>query len=177
MMIAVCGGEGRPGRTFVAVNLAWSALEPVTLLDLDGARPRCSLFLKPAPESAEVVFSPVPRLDPRRCDACGECAAACRHRAILPLKASYLLLPALCSGCGQCLGVCPARAVSLSERRVGIVEKGRAGHVSLVSARLDDRERRFRILDDQVRVLEDGDRVQVAHIDCFDVADIAKALH
>lgn len=50
------------------------------------------------------------RIDPDLCIACGSCAAACTHKAIVPGDA-YSIRGERCDECGNCYSVCPVDAV------------------------------------------------------------------
>lgn len=53
-------------------------------------------------------------IDPDVCIACGSCAAACTHKAIVPGTEpgeAYSILGERCDECGNCYHVCPAGAV------------------------------------------------------------------
>lgn len=49
-------------------------------------------------------------IDPERCIACGACAGACTHKAIVP-GGAYAIRGERCDECGNCYHVCPAGAV------------------------------------------------------------------
>lgn len=54
------------------------------------------------------------RIDPSRCIACGSCASACTHKAIVPGAepgGAYAIRGERCDECGNCYHVCPADAV------------------------------------------------------------------
>lgn len=53
-------------------------------------------------------------IDPDVCIACGSCAAACTHKAIVPATEpgeAYSILGERCDECGNCYHACPAGAV------------------------------------------------------------------
>ena len=50
------------------------------------------------------------RIDPERCIACGACADACTHKAIIAGDA-YSIRGERCDECGNCFRVCPVSAV------------------------------------------------------------------
>lgn len=53
------------------------------------------------------------------------------------LRYNPLVFPEMCHGCGGCTLVCPPRAITEKDRRIGVVETSRAGHITLVTGRLD----------------------------------------
>ncbi len=136
-MIAVASGKGGTGKTTVAVNLAKVLPRPVQLLDCDVEEPNAHLFLNGELLGQEVVSIPVPEVDETLCNACGECARFCRYHAIVALKTAPLIFPELCHGCGGCARVCPAKAIREGERPIGVSERLRSGHITLIQGRLD----------------------------------------
>lgn len=135
--IAVASGKGGTGKTTVAVALAQSLGQPVRLLDCDVEEPNCHIFLNPTVEKTQVVSIPVPEVDRDTCTGCGECSAFCQFNAIAMMAGRPLVFPELCHGCGGCMKVCPPGAIFELDRRIGVVESGAAGAVTLVQGRLD----------------------------------------
>jgi hypothetical protein len=85
-----------------------------------------------------------PRVDARRCTACGTCAEWCPQDAIAVERAAHIDQQ-LCIGCGECAAVCPEGAVQIAwdetargfnekmaEYAYGIL-KDKLDHVSFVS--------------------------------------------
>lgn len=137
--IAVASGKGGTGKTTVAANLAVTAAAaqiPVQLLDCDVEAPNAHLFLDPLVNRKEFVRVPVPEVDGKLCDACGECGRICRFSAIVSLKTQPLLFPELCHGCGGCMRVCPTGAIREGSREVGTMESGFAGAVHFTGGKL-----------------------------------------
>ena len=57
------------------------------------------------------------RIDPEKCNSCGECVAACHEGAIgMENGKAVLLRDDYCDGLGDCLPVCRAGAISFEER-------------------------------------------------------------
>ena len=48
-----------------------------------------------------------------------------------------LIFPELCHGCGGCSYICPADAIEEVEREIGVIEKGEAGNIEFIHARLN----------------------------------------
>jgi MinD superfamily P-loop ATPase len=147
MIVAVASGKGGTGKTTVAVSLALSLGADAAqrrqqqdlplLLDCDVEAPNAHTFLNPVSRAHEPVTLPVPQVDPSRCDGCGMCAEACAFHAIAVLGGQVLVFPSLCHGCGNCVRVCPQHALTEADRRIGLVEKGRAGAVEFARGIMD----------------------------------------
>jgi MinD superfamily P-loop ATPase len=106
-------------------------------LDCDVEEPNCHVFLAPSVEQVETVTIPVPEVDEKLCNACGECSRICAFNAIVALETKPLVFPELCHGCGGCAKVCPQKAITERGERIGVVEIGRSGPITLVQGRLD----------------------------------------
>ncbi len=137
MRISVASGKGGTGKTTVSVNLARVFASDVLLADCDVEEPNAHLFLKTSGPSAKMVGIPVPVVDETLCDGCGECSKICQFSAIVTFGTAPLVFPEMCHGCGGCTLVCPPRAITEKDRRIGVVETSRAGHITLVTGRLD----------------------------------------
>ena len=137
MRISVASGKGGTGKTTVSVNLARVFGSDVLLADCDVEEPNAHLFLKTSGPAEKVVGIPVPVVDETLCDGCGECSKICRFSAIVTFGTTPLVFPEMCHGCGGCTLVCPPRAITEKDRRIGVVETSRAGHITLVTGRLD----------------------------------------
>ncbi len=138
--VAVASGKGGTGKTAVAVSLALAlGGRPggIQLLDCDVEEPDAGLFLRPAVENTREITVPVPSIDSDRCTGCGECAEACQFNAVAVISGRVLSFENLCHGCGGCTLVCPAGAVREKQRRIGTVERGAVGGITLMSGRLD----------------------------------------
>ncbi|HEY6839156.1 MAG TPA: 4Fe-4S binding protein [Geobacteraceae bacterium] len=62
-------------------------------------------------------LSDLPRVDEKRCSACGRCVAACPHRLFTleesgRRKAARLTTPERCDRCGRCRSACPLEAIT-----------------------------------------------------------------
>lgn len=136
MIISVASGKGGTGKTTVATNLAASIGRGVQLLDCDVEEPNAHLFLKPAIEKTETVFTGVPTIDEDKCTYCRKCADICRFRAIAVAGRTVLTFPELCHSCGGCWQVCPEDAITESGRELGVVEEGFFNTAAFVHGRL-----------------------------------------
>jgi MinD superfamily P-loop ATPase len=138
--IAVASGKGGTGKTAVAVSLALalgSQGRQIQLLDCDVEEPDASLFLRPTLEKSREVTVPVPSIDSGRCTGCGECEEACQFNALAIISGKVLNFENLCHGCGGCIFICPADAIKEKQRRIGTVERGAVGSITLLSGFLD----------------------------------------
>lgn len=136
MKLAIASGKGGTGKTLLAVNLAWSAPQPVDLLDCDVEEPNCHLFFEGKTLRREPVRKPVPVLVPGRCTACGLCARICQFKAVAFFGKEPILFPDLCHGCGGCIWVCPVEALREEGQEIGEVEVSESARGLLVQGRL-----------------------------------------
>ena len=136
MVIAVASGKGGTGKTTIAVGLALS-LENVQFLDCDVEEPNAHIFLKPEITRTERVNLPVPKANEDRCTYCGKCAEICAYNAIAVIKETVLLFSELCHGCGGCRLLCPEDAIEEVGRPIGVLEKGKAGHICFIHGKLN----------------------------------------
>jgi MinD superfamily P-loop ATPase len=145
MRVAIASGKGGTGKTTFATNLAVTAAvagPDVRLLDCDVEEPDCHLFLWPGLQREEAVTVPVPEVDEELCDRCGRCARVCEFKAITVLPSSVLVFPELCHACGACALLCPKDAIKEVRRRIGVVQRGRAGGIAFTQGTLDVGEAR-----------------------------------
>lgn len=136
LAVAIAAGKGGTGKTTVAVSLALHLGAKTRLLDCDVEEPNCHIFLDSQTDATKTITVPVPVVDEKKCNACGECARICRFNAIAVLKTGVMIFPELCRGCGGCKLVCPEGAISETGREVGTVETARAGAIEFVQGRL-----------------------------------------
>jgi MinD superfamily P-loop ATPase len=140
LRIAIASGKGGTGKTTFATNLAYALAETgdrVAYVDCDVEEPNGHLFLKPTIQNGWRVSLPVPEVDESRCTLCGDCGAACRHSAIVPLADKVITFGKLCHGCGGCTLACGERAIREVPRATGVVERGVSGKVEFLQGRLN----------------------------------------
>lgn len=137
MILSVASGKGGTGKTTVSLNLARVVGGPVDLFDCDVEEPNAHLFLHGELMDEEVVSIKIPEVDDSLCDGCGECSSFCEYNAIATVGAVALVFPEMCHGCGGCAMVCPRKAIAEVDWRIGVVQKVKAGEVTLIQGRLD----------------------------------------
>jgi MinD superfamily P-loop ATPase len=137
MILAVASGKGGTGKTTVSVNLARLFGSSVQLADCDVEEPNARLFLNCALGEERVVGIPVPSVDEESCNGCGECGRFCQYHAIVSFGAKPVIFPEMCHGCGGCRAVCPQGAISEVSHRIGVMESGHSGNITLIQGRLD----------------------------------------
>ncbi len=136
MIISVASGKGGTGKTTVATNLALSVEGDIQLLDCDVEEPNSHLFIHPAIEKTETVFTPVPQVDMEKCTLCGKCNEICQFKAIIVIGETVLPFHELCHSCGGCMEVCPEKAITETSRELGILEQGRKNGLEFVHGKL-----------------------------------------
>jgi len=122
-MIAVSGGKGGTGKTFVATNLAISLVRDykVLLVDADVDNPNVSLLMSvDLPVDSVKISSFIPVIDDDKCKKCGTCADNCRFHALFQMSGkSPVLLEHLCKACKLCMRICPADAITPGTVTIG----------------------------------------------------------
>ncbi|MGQ9621177.1 MAG: nucleotide-binding protein [Bacteroidales bacterium] len=115
--IAVAGGKGGTGKTFIAVNM-FHVLQRkgyrVMLVDCDAEAPNDMLFFKAGQIYQTDVNQLVPVIDPDKCTFCNKCREYCNYNAILVLPPFKVIqvIEDLCHGCGACSVACSYGAIS-----------------------------------------------------------------
>lgn len=140
MEIAVASGKGGTGKTTVAVNLARLMVESsnrVCYVDCDVEEPNGHLFLKPTITRQWTVSLPIPSVNDKLCDGCGECKEICQFNAITVIKGKVLVFPELCHGCGGCNLVCPQKAITEIPKAIGSAMVGHSGKLEFISGKLN----------------------------------------
>jgi len=137
MRISVASGKGGTGKTTVALSMAFSAEGPVQLMDCDVEEPNCYLFLSPVITERIPVTIETPDIIIEKCTFCGRCSKVCRFNAIAVFPGNAMVFPELCHGCSGCWLACPESAISIKDRVIGAVEKGKSGHIDFVHGKLD----------------------------------------
>jgi len=136
MIISIASGKGGTGKTTVATNLALSINEDVQLLDCDVEEPNAHLFIQPAFNKTETIYTPVPEVDKKRCNLCGKCGEICQFKAIVVIGDTVLPFPELCHSCGGCMAVCPEDAITMTGRELGIIRKGYRNGIEFIHGEL-----------------------------------------
>ncbi len=135
MKIAVSSGKGGTGKTLIATNLAYAALQKgkVTLFDLDVEEPNDQLFFKQIKRESKPVEMMIPVVDENVCDHCGVCSEICEYHAIINLPNQVLVFPELCHSCYGCLEMCPLHAISEGKKEIGVIKYGAFNGLQLIS--------------------------------------------
>lgn len=139
MKLAILSGKGGTGKTFVSTNLA-AVIKDSSFLDCDIEEPNGYLFFKPKIEKSWKVSVRIPEFDPGRCSGCRKCVQFCQYNALAFIKGKPRLFAELCHSCGGCTLICPDQAVTETERVIGIIERGTAGGVTVLTGILNNGE-------------------------------------
>jgi MinD superfamily P-loop ATPase len=145
-VIAITGGKGGTGKTTLAVNLA-AALskkgQRILLVDTDVDSPTTAITsgLKPRPIKKVKIFTP--KINPSKCNKCGQCSDACHAHAIIQIKDKYpMFFRELCSGCEACVLACHNEAIENSSRIIGHIYYASNGNISFIGGELRPNETR-----------------------------------
>lgn len=136
MRIAVLSGKGGAGKTLVSVNLAAAAGRAI-YVDCDVEEPNGHLFLKPEEVETAEINVLLPQFDGAKCTGCRTCVDFCRFNALAFIQDKPLLFPEVCHSCGGCTVLCPAQAVKETPYPVGVVERGHARDLTVLTGRMN----------------------------------------
>jgi len=125
VIIAVAGGKGGTGKTFVSTSLAL-VQAPLQFADCDVEEPNAHLFLEPSLKKWERVSVTIPSFRKWRGEVCRPGAEFCRFRALAVVEDEMLVFPELCTSCGGCFLLCPEETIKPREHQVGVVKMGMA---------------------------------------------------
>ncbi|MCW4006341.1 MAG: ATP-binding protein [Candidatus Bathyarchaeota archaeon] len=121
MIVTVASGKGGTGKTSVAVNLALS-VGNVQLLDCDVEEPNAHLFLNPAVDKTQPVYTQIPHINEDLCTHCAACSKFCQFNALFVAPETVMVFPELCHSCGGCALVCPTNAITYDSHRIGTLK-------------------------------------------------------
>ncbi len=161
MIISVASGKGGTGKTTVATNMALSLEGPVQFLDCDVEEPNAHLFVHPVFEKTEVITTPVPQVDLKKCTLCGQCDEICQFKAIVLIGETVLTFPELCHSCGGCVEVCPVDAITETQRELGLLQQGHRNGMAFAHGRLRVGEAMSPPLIKRVRLRSRPDRLTI----------------
>ena len=139
MRIAITGGKGGVGKTFVATSLAVALAKTnrVLLVDADVDCPNAHLVLSVKRFIVKKVFQFIPRFDFDKCIKCGLCGKVCKKNAIVSVQGkSPIFISDLCNGCRVCMIVCKNKAISEGKSMVGKIFLGKKDNITIVSAEI-----------------------------------------
>jgi MinD superfamily P-loop ATPase len=115
------GGTGKTSLTAAFAHLAHESPVPVrvVLADADVDAANLELALRPERlETHDFTGGSLAVVDPRSCNACGNCEQICRFDAILPGD-PYTVDPIACEGCAACMFTCPQEAIHMEPQLAG----------------------------------------------------------
>ncbi len=144
-VVAVMGGKGGVGKTFIALNTARILGEEgrTLLIDADVDNPCATHFLRTELVWRESVESFVPVIDRSRCIECLNCVNHCPEKALFHVPSKGVnLIPDLCNGCGVCKIVCPVNAVGEGRKVEGWIEFYKGTALDLLVGKLEVGSRR-----------------------------------
>ena len=139
MKIAITGGKGGVGKSFVATSLAVEFAEnkKTMLVDADAECPNDHLLLSIKRKETKKVYQLMPRWDFSKCTKCGKCALVCKQEAIVFVKEKYpAFVKDVCIGCSACIVACPQNAITKSKKEIGMIYTGENYNINLVSGEL-----------------------------------------
>jgi len=136
MNIAVVSEKRGVGRTTVAVSLALTMPGKVRLLDCDVEKPNCHTFVQPIVHVSFPIQVPVPVVNARACNGCGDCVESCQFNALGKLPNGVRFFPELCQACGSCAAACTMGAITEQAREIGTLDRGTAGILEFAQGRL-----------------------------------------
>ena len=127
-IIAIAGGKGGTGKTFIAVNITYiigNENEKILLIDADVENPS-------VPSVINISFTKIiesksfkPVINEKKCNKCGLCVKNCPEHALTLLPTGKLLyLDTLCASCGVCQLICPTGAIGSGEKVEGLFKYG-----------------------------------------------------
>jgi len=137
MIIAIGSGKGGTGKTTIAVNLAKSLEEKITLLDCDVEEPNAQIFIQGKKIKEEEVSVPIPWVQEELCSECAKCSHICQFNAIVSFNTIPLIFPELCHSCGGCIKICPTQALQEKEYPLGVITTYQKEHITLLEGKLN----------------------------------------
>jgi len=127
-IVAIIGGKGGTGKTFIALNIAYllrSMGAKVLLVDADVENPSIHTLTDTEILKVTVYKSFKPVVNEAKCSKCRLCIESCPEHSLIILPTGRIIhIESLCSGCGVCRLVCPSEAIEAGERVEGLFKYG-----------------------------------------------------
>jgi MinD superfamily P-loop ATPase len=139
MKIAVASGKGGTGKTTLSTNLAsyLARFGKVILADMDVEEPNSGLFIEGKLVHKEIKYTMIPEWNSETCKLCGNCQEVCNYNAVVRLGPVIMVFPQLCHSCYACAELCTTSALTMTAKRMGLLQHHEIGCLSFVESRLD----------------------------------------
>ena len=134
--VVVLSGKGGTGKTFTAVNLS-AVMENGLYADMDVEEPNGAIFHKPEWDIKTQVTAMIPLYSQDKCIGCRRCVDFCRFNALGFVGGKVMVFKDICHGCNGCVLVCPSGALQSGKKAIGVIERGKANGLTVLSGKLN----------------------------------------